>query len=506
MPPDRPDASGIETDIELNSTQDYNFGEAAYTMNDKEKENASVLADSNSTKKCQGEIPRCEKSIEKNNQSDDELTSLSWLHQQNLLKGLEISNPSKDMKHENMLNNNICEDMADFSENTNSISSLDDSFCPESNGKANVATLNGNGQNYQHATKNCSKSMQIFQESAKSHCNTSPSNQTKISLSNNNLPMSNRNKHPTHIPYDPHLHRNSKPPYSFSCLIFMAIEDSPVKALPVKEVYAWILDRFPYFRNAPTGWKNSVRHNLSLNKCFRKVEKAPNLGKGSLWMVDAQYRPNLLQALSRAPFPPPTTQNLSASEKAPRKCASTRLPDPVLFPYLSKRLASSNISDNAETEIDSDVDAAAAAMLSFKHGPIILNHNKDRKRKLPESEKLVPVITRSSSEDHTYSCITSIKLESKRSSEEELNTDFDEQRKIAEGADALLNLAGVTTALNHSRTHHVTQGINPASKPEGISKPKRRSTTSDYSSTPEKRRKRWREWGEGNRHLKQIRG
>lgn len=55
----------------------------------------------------------------------------------------------------------------------------------------------------------------------------------------------------------------------------MAIEDSANKALPVKDIYAWILDHFPYFRNAPTGWKNSVRHNLSLNKCFRKVEKAP---------------------------------------------------------------------------------------------------------------------------------------------------------------------------------------------------------------------------------------
>jgi hypothetical protein len=132
MPPDRPDASGIETDIELNSSQDYNFGENNYTMNDKEKENASVLADSNSPNDCQSEIPRWDKSMEKNNQSDDELTSLSWLHQQNLLKGLDISNPSKDIKHENMnmLNNNICDDIADFSENTNSVSSLDDSFCP----------------------------------------------------------------------------------------------------------------------------------------------------------------------------------------------------------------------------------------------------------------------------------------------------------------------------------------------------------------------------------------
>lgn len=101
-------------------------------------------------------------------------------------------------------------------------------------------------------------------------------NNNNLSNSANfNLPVPGRSKHPNHVPYDPFLHKNSKPPYSFSCLIFMAIEDCPVKALPVKEVYAWILEHFPYFRNAPTGWKNSVRHNLSLNKCFRKVEKSP---------------------------------------------------------------------------------------------------------------------------------------------------------------------------------------------------------------------------------------
>lgn len=79
--------------------------------------------------------------------------------------------------------------------------------------------------------------------------------------------------HLPQVPYNPQKHVTSKPPYSFSCLIFMAIEESPTKKLPVKDIYDWVQVNFPYFRNAPTGWKNSVRHNLSLNKCFMKVEK-----------------------------------------------------------------------------------------------------------------------------------------------------------------------------------------------------------------------------------------
>lgn len=80
----------------------------------------------------------------------------------------------------------------------------------------------------------------------------------------------------------------SKPPFSFSLLIYMAIEQSPSKSLPVKEIYGWILEHFPYFSNAPTGWKNSVRHNLSLNKCFRKVDRS--LGKVGLKTVTCLIR------------------------------------------------------------------------------------------------------------------------------------------------------------------------------------------------------------------------
>eukprot|EP00795_Rhopilema_esculentum_P013506 gene13506-4386_t len=92
-----------------------------------------------------------------------------------------------------------------------------------------------------------------------------------------------------------------KPPYSFSMLIFMAIESAPNKRLPVKDIYAWIMDNFRYFRNAPLGWKNSVRHNLSLNKCFKKVDrdKSQGVGKGSLWCIDPESRPSLLQGMRK---------------------------------------------------------------------------------------------------------------------------------------------------------------------------------------------------------------
>uniref|UniRef100_A0A8C9RG10 Si:ch211-145o7.3 n=1 Tax=Scleropages formosus TaxID=113540 RepID=A0A8C9RG10_SCLFO len=93
----------------------------------------------------------------------------------------------------------------------------------------------------------------------------------------------------------------SKPPYSFSSLIFMAIEDSPEKRLPVKGIYDWIVSNFPYYRAAPGGWRNSVRHNLSLSKSFRRIhrEKGQKIGKGSLWCVCPEYRPALLEVLRK---------------------------------------------------------------------------------------------------------------------------------------------------------------------------------------------------------------
>ncbi|XP_028314586.1 forkhead box protein N2-like [Gouania willdenowi] len=105
---------------------------------------------------------------------------------------------------------------------------------------------------------------------------------------------------------------SSKPPYSFSSLIFMAIEESPNKRLPVKDIYAWIVNNFPYYRTATGGWRNSVRHNLSLSKSFRRIQRDRNqsVGKGSLWCVCPEYRPTLLEVLRKTHSYHSTNSNL----------------------------------------------------------------------------------------------------------------------------------------------------------------------------------------------------
>ncbi|XP_026790440.2 forkhead box protein N1 [Pangasianodon hypophthalmus] len=79
-----------------------------------------------------------------------------------------------------------------------------------------------------------------------------------------------------------------KPIYSYSILIFMALRNSRTGSLPVSEIYSFMTEHFPYFKTAPDGWKNSIRHNLSLNKCFEKVEnkKGNSSRKGCLWALN----------------------------------------------------------------------------------------------------------------------------------------------------------------------------------------------------------------------------
>ncbi|KAJ1963633.1 hypothetical protein IWQ62_003155 [Dispira parvispora] len=83
---------------------------------------------------------------------------------------------------------------------------------------------------------------------------------------------------------------NTKPNFSYASLIAQAILASPERKMTLNSVYKWIQDNHPFYQGRDSGWQNSIRHNLSLNKCFHKVSRGENEpGKGSFWTIDPKY-------------------------------------------------------------------------------------------------------------------------------------------------------------------------------------------------------------------------
>ncbi|XP_056589512.1 forkhead box protein P1a isoform X5 [Triplophysa dalaica] len=79
-----------------------------------------------------------------------------------------------------------------------------------------------------------------------------------------------------------YLSAEVRPPFTYAALIRQAILEAPEKQLTLNEIYNWFTRTFAYFRRNAATWKNAVRHNLSLHKCFVRVENV----KGAVWTVD----------------------------------------------------------------------------------------------------------------------------------------------------------------------------------------------------------------------------
>ncbi|CAD6184308.1 unnamed protein product [Caenorhabditis auriculariae] len=81
--------------------------------------------------------------------------------------------------------------------------------------------------------------------------------------------------------------RQEKPPYSYIALIAMAIAKRPDKKATLAEIYTYLQETFEFFRGEYAGWRNSIRHNLSLNDCFVKLpkESGERGRKGHKWTI-----------------------------------------------------------------------------------------------------------------------------------------------------------------------------------------------------------------------------
>uniref|UniRef100_A0A8D3CPE8 Forkhead box O6 b n=1 Tax=Scophthalmus maximus TaxID=52904 RepID=A0A8D3CPE8_SCOMX len=86
--------------------------------------------------------------------------------------------------------------------------------------------------------------------------------------------------------------RNAWGNLSYADLITRAIESTPEKRLTLSQIYDWMVRFVPYFKdkgdsNSSAGWKNSIRHNLSLHSRFIRVQNE-GTGKSSWWMLNPE--------------------------------------------------------------------------------------------------------------------------------------------------------------------------------------------------------------------------
>ncbi|XP_047202828.1 forkhead box protein P1-B isoform X3 [Girardinichthys multiradiatus] len=119
-------------------------------------------------------------------------------------------------------------------------------------------------------------------------------------------PMRRRYSEKYNMPISPDISQNKefymnadvRPPFTYASLIRQAILESPEKQLTLNEIYNWFTRMFAYFRRNAATWKNAVRHNLSLHKCFVRVENV----KGAVWTVDEiEFQKRRPQKISGSP-------------------------------------------------------------------------------------------------------------------------------------------------------------------------------------------------------------
>ncbi|KAH9920243.1 uncharacterized protein BXZ73DRAFT_91973 [Epithele typhae] len=83
-----------------------------------------------------------------------------------------------------------------------------------------------------------------------------------------------------------------RPQHTLPVILRCTILGSPRKRLTIREIYAAMERKYPYYKTAGPAWKQSVRHHLSLNRLFERQPRPPSdPGFGSYWTVNLDAPP-----------------------------------------------------------------------------------------------------------------------------------------------------------------------------------------------------------------------
>ncbi|KAL8840897.1 MAG: hypothetical protein Q9170_001161 [Blastenia crenularia] len=126
----------------------------------------------------------------------------------------------------------------------------------------------------------------------------------------------------------------------YAQLIFRALKSAPGHGMVLKDIYRWFENNTDKTRKGSKGWQNSIRHNLSMNGGFKKVDQGPSTDegkKGFIWVLEpsalaegvkstTRYRkPGSNKKIGKTRYPAPERQRSGAKGgKAAKKAAKLR--------------------------------------------------------------------------------------------------------------------------------------------------------------------------------------
>ena len=115
-------------------------------------------------------------------------------------------------------------------------------------------------------------------------------------------PRAPRSPTPTFNEADLTPEQLAKPQANYVSLIYDALSNSSTGQMSLPQIYRAIQRKYPFFvlKCNTNGWQSSVRHNLSQNNAFRKVERD---GKGWMWAIVEGV--SIEKEKKRRPTPPP---------------------------------------------------------------------------------------------------------------------------------------------------------------------------------------------------------